>query len=143
MGCGKVELAQGIEVPQQVLPRATSDLVRPMTDQGSGLGVFSRQAGQDGRKVDLTEQSRDAGHLSCGKGSGRRSEGTNGMRVRVEEAEIDHRVPLGGLPKSIQVDAVETCQFADPYQHGRRPVQVQDVRRRRIPVGISTGRRSG
>ena len=134
MGCTKVELAQGIEVTQQVLPQAAHDLVRPMTDEGSCLGVFGRQAGQNGRKVNLTEQFRDAGHLSCGKGSRRRSEGTNGMRVRVEEAEIDHRVRFGGLPKSIQVDAVETCQLADPFQHGRRPVQVQDVRRRRIPT---------
>lgn len=36
------------------------------------------------------------------------------MRVRVEEAETDHRVPLGGLPKCIQVYAVETCRLADP-----------------------------
>jgi hypothetical protein len=61
------------------------------------------------------------------------------MRVGAEEAEVDHRVPCGGLPQSVQVDVVESCQLAGAFQQGRRPVQVQDVRRRRIPARVAVG----
>ncbi len=57
----------------------------------SSVGKAARRAGnQKSGQVDLPEQFRDASHMSCGEGRGSVPEGTDGMRVCVEEAEVQN-----------------------------------------------------
>lgn len=125
---------------QQVLLGATDDLVCIVADQGGGLCLVCGQDAQESRKVDLPEQFRSASHLSRGEGRGVWPEGSNGMWMRVEEGEVDGGVAVESLSESIAMDVIETSQLADPFEQERGPVQVEDVRRRWIPEGISIGR---
>jgi hypothetical protein len=59
------------------------------------------------------------------------------MRMGVEKGEVDGTVAVESLPESTPMDVIETSQLADPFEQERRPVQVQDIRRRRIPERIS------
>lgn len=97
LGCTAIELVQGVEVLLHVLLRATDDFVCTVADQG-GLCFVCRQHGQEGRKVDLPKQFRNASHLSRGQGRGVRPEGADGMRMRVEEGEVDGSVAVESLP---------------------------------------------
>lgn len=58
------------------------------------------------------------------------------MRMRVEEGEVDGGVTVESLSESMAMDVVETSQLTDPFEQGRRPVQIEDIRGRRIPERI-------
>src|SRR5690606_15250144 len=142
-GCVPVELAQRVEVPQYVLVQAPGDVVRVVADQGSGLCFVCRESGQQGRKVDLPEQFLDASHMSRREGRGVWPEGSNGMRMRIEEGEVDGSVAVESLSESTSMDTVEASELADPFDQERCPVQVEDVRRRWIPEVIPIRRCGG
>ncbi|QIY66406.1 hypothetical protein HEP85_38860 [Streptomyces sp. RPA4-2] len=56
--------------------------------------------------------------------------------MSVDEAQIKSSVSVGGPAQSIEMDFFESGHLADAFQQRRRPVQVQHVVRRWIPVGI-------
>lgn len=63
----------------------------------------------------MSEQVRGASHLSRGEGRGIWPEGSNGMRMRAEEGEVDGGVTVESLPESIAMDVIETSQLTDPF----------------------------
>lgn len=138
--CTTIELVHSVEVLQQVLLGAADDLVRAVADQGGGLCLVCRQGGEEIRKVDLPEQFRSVSHLSRREGRGVWPEGADGMRMRVEEGEVDGGVAVESMSKSVAMDVIETSELADPFEQERGPVQVEDVCRWRIPEVISIRR---
>ncbi|MFG2990003.1 hypothetical protein ACGFZK_12080 [Streptomyces sp. NPDC048257] len=57
--------------------------------------------------------------------------------MSVEEAQVKSSVAAGGPAQSIEMDLFESGHLADAFQQRWCPVQVQDVIRRWIPLGIA------
>ncbi|MBT2386346.1 hypothetical protein [Streptomyces sp. ISL-11] len=51
--------------------------------------------------------------------------------------QVESGVAVGGLAKSVEATLVEPNHFTKACKQGRRPVQVQHIRCRRIPVRIT------
>ncbi|GGX79283.1 hypothetical protein GCM10010510_25290 [Streptomyces anandii JCM 4720] len=59
------------------------------------------------------------------------------MRVRVEEGEVDGGVTVDSPAERSAVDVINASRFTDSFEQGRGPVEVENIRGRRIPEGIS------
>lgn len=122
----------------QIRSGAVAEAFGSVADQRSCLNV-ERQHLQNGLEVHLPEQAADSPDCQRFKGGRCRSEGPDGMRMSVEEANIHCYTAVGGLPERGEVHFADSCKPARTFKHDWGPVQVEAVSLRRIPLVIPIG----